>query len=153
MRRWCTRGERLEINLLFSRLVRYKKPSKDVFSYVVAHNIELLLNVKNLNRDNFGQRISKYYNGQHIESCLLANYGRHIESCLLANYGQHIESCLLANYGQHIESCLLANYGQHIGFRLVCLRLTLTHPKDQSQGHVHFDCVYLVHGDRYDKYY
>ena len=36
----------------------------------------------------------------------------------------------------------------YIDFRLMYLHLTLTQAKGQSQGHAHFDCEYLVKGDR-----
>ena len=39
-----------------------------------------------------------------------------------------------------------------IGFQLICLHFTLANSNGQTQGHANFDCEYLVHGDRPDKY-
>ena len=39
-----------------------------------------------------------------------------------------------------------------IRFPMVYLHLTLARSKGQSQGHAHFDCEYLVNGDRQGEY-
>ena len=43
---------------------------------------------------------------------------------------------------------LLTSIKLHTAFPLAYLRLTLTHSKGQGEGRAHFDCQYLVNGDK-----
>ena len=129
--------------------------SNNVFGDFVAHDLDLLLKVKDTNQDRFSrikvvisQTLTEqiYYYCQHMESRLLALTLAHSKGLSQG----HTFLLWISHKRWQIEQILLlsTHVKSLIGFQMVCLHLTLAHSKGQSQGRASFDCEYLVNGDR-----